>query len=141
VLDLRQLPNNLNSLAAYQAVQAIIDHLSSGVAIAQQSNGCGRANPAFTAEAERSAYFDSALAAAQSQINTVPERITNHPGSCFGRDRLTIPAQFLGRAAHHWVFIPLFGISATFAYDATLARCAACSPPPPASPLTCWVPC
>jgi ABC-2 type transport system permease protein len=117
VLDLRQLPNNLNSLAAYQAVQAIIDHLSSGVAIAQQSTDAAAQIRPFTAEAERSAYFDSALAAAQSQINTVPERITITQAVVSDEIDYDPGANSSAGQLITWVFIPLFGISATFAYE------------------------
>ena len=116
-LDLRQLPNNLNSLAAYQTVQTILGRLSSSVEIAQQSVQAAEDLRPFENDAERAAYFDAALDAAQTELSVAPQRVATVQAL------VEDPVEYDPRANSSagqlitWVFIPLFGISVTFAYE------------------------
>ena len=116
-LDLRQLPNNLNSLAAYQTVQTILGRLSSSVEIAQQSVQAAEDLRPFENDAERAAYFDAALDAAQTELSVAPQRVAT------AQALVEDPVEYDPRANSSagqlitWVFIPLFGISVTFAYE------------------------
>ena len=116
-LDLRKQPNNLNSLAAFQTVQAVIGRLSSGVEIAQQSVNAAEQIRPFASEAERAAYFDSALSAAQSEITAAPERMAVRQAVVADKIEYDPPSNSSAGQMITWVFIPLFGISATFAYE------------------------
>ena len=116
-LDLRKQPNNLNSLAAFQTVQAVIGRLSSGVEIAQQSMNAAEQIRPFASEAERAAYFDSALSAAQSEITAAPERMAVRQAVVADKIEYDPPSNSSAGQMITWVFIPLFGISATFAYE------------------------
>lgn len=116
-LDLRQQPNNLNALAAYQTVQDVLGRLSSGVQIAQQSVQAAEQARPFESDAERAAYFAAALEAAQSELSAAPERVAVTLAA------VEDPVEYDPRANSSagqmitWVFIPLFGISVMFAYE------------------------
>jgi ABC-2 type transport system permease protein len=116
-LDLRKQPNNLNSLAAFQTVQAVISRLSSGVEIAQQSVNAAEQIRPFASEAERAAYFESALSAAQSEISAAPQRMAVNQAVVADKIEYDPPSNSSAGQMITWVFIPLFGISATFAYE------------------------
>lgn len=116
-LDLRKLPNNLNSLAAFQTVQTVIGRLSSGVEIAQQSVTAAEQIRPFASEAERAAYFDSALSAAQSEIGAAPQRMAVSQAVVADKIEYDPASNSSAGQMITWVFIPLFGISATFAYE------------------------
>lgn len=116
-LDLRKQPNNLNSLAAFQTVQAVIGRLSSGVEIAQLSVNAAEQIRPFASDTERAAYFDSALSAAQSEIGAAPERMAVRQAVVADKIEYDPPSNSSAGQMITWVFIPLFGISATFAYE------------------------
>lgn len=116
-LDLRQQPNNLGALAAYQTVQAILQRLSSGVEIALQSVAVAEQIRPFDGEAERTAYFDTALSAAQSELNAAPQRVAVTQASVEDPVDYDPAANSSAGQLITWVFIPLFGISGMFAYE------------------------
>lgn len=116
-LDLRQLPNNLNALAAYQTVQTILGRLSSSVEIAQQSVEAAENLRPFENDAERATYFDAALDAAQTELAAAPQRVATVQASV--KDPVDYDPRANSSAGQliTWVFIPLFGVSVTFAYE------------------------
>lgn len=116
-LDLRQLPNNLNALAAYQTVQTILGRLSSSVEIAQQSVQAAEDLRPFENDAERSAYFNAALDAAQTELSAAPQRVATAQASVEDPIEYDPRANSSAGQLITWVFIPLFGISVTFAYE------------------------
>lgn len=116
-LDLRQQPNNLGALAAYQTVQAILQRLSSGVEIALQSVAAAEQIRPFDGEAERAAYFDAALSDAQSELSAAPQRIAVTQASVEDPVDYDPAANSSAGQIITWVFIPLFGISSMFAYE------------------------
>ncbi len=116
-LDLRQQPNNLNSLAAQQAVQAAVIRLSSGVRIAQLSVSSAEKIQPFASDAEREAYFDASLAEAQTKIRSLPPAINITRGSTTDTVEYDPRANSSAGQLITWVFIPLFGISGAFAYE------------------------
>jgi len=116
-LDLRKQPNNLDSLAAFQTVQAVIGRLSSGVEIAQQSVNAAEQIRPFASEAERAAYFDSALNAAQNEIGAAPQRMAVTQAVVADKIEYDPASNSSAGQMITWVFVPLFGISATFAYE------------------------
>ena len=77
MLDLRQLPNNLNAQAAQRAVQAVLYRLGSAVSIARDAVIEAEKIRPFATEADRQAYFDAALESAQTLMDAAPR-----PGQC-----------------------------------------------------------
>ena len=85
--------------------------------IAQQSVNAAEQIRPFASEAERAAYFDSALSAAQSEITAAPERMAVRQAVVADKIEYDPPSNSSAGQMITWVFIPLFGISATFAYE------------------------
>lgn len=118
-LDLRQQPNNLGSMAAYQTIRAVVERLGSGVEIAQQSVAAAEQLRPFDSEAERAVYFDAALAAAQSEMSAAPARVTVTQAAVEDSVEYDPRANSSAGQIITWVFIPLIGISGMFAYERT----------------------
>lgn len=114
-LDLRQLPNNLGALAAYQTVESILQRMSSGVEIAGQSVATAEQIRAFSSTPERDAYFDAALSAAQSEMQAAPARVSIRQAAVEDPVDYDPAANSSAGQIITWVFIPLFGISGMFA--------------------------
>jgi len=116
VLDLRQLPNNLNADAAPSSVQAVLYRLGSAVSIARDSVAEAEKVRSFT-DAERQAYFDAALESAQGLMNDAPDRVNADLGGTVDPIQYDPAANSSAGQLITWVFIPLIGISAAFAYE------------------------
>ncbi len=116
-LELRQQPNNLNALVAYRAIMAVISRISSAADIAASSVAEAERIRPFETDAARQAYFDASLAAAQTLMDQAPDRIAVVAGAA--KDQITYDARASSSAGQMitWVFIPLLGISALFAYE------------------------
>ncbi len=117
VLDLRQVPDNLNAQAAERAVQAVLFRLGSAVSIAKDAVTEAEKIRPFASDVDRQAYFDLALGSSQSLVDAAPDRVNVVLGGT--KD----PIQYDPRANSSagqmitWVFIPLIGISSAFAYE------------------------
>lgn len=116
-LDMRQQPNNLNALASYQAVQAVIRRISSAVDIARQSAAAAEQIQPFTSDAARSAYLDTAIQSAQTEMSAAPVRISIVRGATPDQVDYDPRANSSAGQLITWVFIPLFGLCGTFAYE------------------------
>jgi ABC-2 type transport system permease protein len=117
VLDLRQMPNNLNAQAAERAVQAVLYRLGSAVSIASDSVSQAEKIRPFASDAARQAYFEAALGSAQTLMIAAPNRVSVILGGTVD------PVQYDPRSNSSagqmitWVFIPLIGISSIFAFE------------------------
>jgi ABC-2 type transport system permease protein len=117
MLELRQMPNNLNAQAAQRAVQAVLYRLGSAVSIAKDAVLEAEKIRPFASEADRQVYFDAALGNAQTLMNDSPDRISAVLGGT--KDPIEYDPRSNSSAGQMitWVFIPLIGISAAFAYE------------------------
>jgi len=117
VLDLRQMPNNLNAQAAQRAVQAVLYRLGSAVSIAKDAVGEAEKIRPFASDADRQAYFDAALESAQTLMNAAPDRVNIVLGGT--KDPIEYDPRANSSAGQMitWVFIPLIAISSAFAYE------------------------
>ena len=116
-LELRQQPNNMNALVASQAVMAVISRISSAVDIANSSVAEAEGIRPFESDIARQAYFDTALQEAQTQMDQAPDRVAVSQGAT--KDQIEYDPRANSSAGQliTWVFIPLIGISAMFAYE------------------------
>lgn len=118
-LELRQLPNNTDALIAQQAVQAVLSRVSSVVDIANESVARAESLPGFKFDSEtaRLAFFDSSLKEAQTLMAESPNRINEIKGNT--KDSIEFDPRSNASAGQlvTWVFIPLIGLSGTFAYE------------------------
>jgi ABC-2 type transport system permease protein len=116
-LNLQLTPSNANSLAAQQAIQAAATQVSQALSAARGSVAAAEQVRPFAGEAERTAYFDASLAAAQGLFAGVPARVAavaavqNEQGQYSGAVQGTAGQMLV------WVFIPLLGTSAMMAYE------------------------
>jgi len=116
-LDLRQQPNNINALAAQRAVLAALRRIGSAVDIATASTTEAERIRPFESPAARQAYFDAALAAAQAEMESSPDRVAIAQGNTPDQIEYDPQANSSAGQVITWVFIPLIGISAMFAYE------------------------
>jgi ABC-2 type transport system permease protein len=116
-LELRQQPNSMNALIAERAAMAVISRLSSTVDIAHRSVAEAEHIVPFESDAARQAYFDASLQEAQAQMSAAPDRVMIAQGTT--RDQIEYDPRASSSAGQliTWVFIPLIGISALFAYE------------------------
>ena len=116
-VDLLQQPNNLNATVAERAILTAIRRVSSAVSAAQVAVQQREAKQAFASEAEKQAYFESSLKLAQTIQEEAPERVTVVEGNTEDQVDYDPRANTSAGQLITWVFVPLFGISALFAYE------------------------
>lgn len=116
--ELLQQPNDLDATVAKRAVLTAIRRVSSSISAAQNAVTEREAIQPFTSEAEKQAFFESSLKMAQSIQNKAPDRVTVIEGATH-EDKVDYDPRANSSAGQliTWVFIPLFGISALFAYE------------------------
>jgi len=117
VLDLRQMPNNLNAQAAQRAVQAVLYRLGSAVSIAKDSVVEAEKIRLFASDVDRQAYFNAALGMAQTLMADAPDRVSIVLGGTEDPIQYDPRANSSAGQMITWVFIPLIGISSAFAYE------------------------
>ena len=116
-VELLQQPNNLNATVAERAVLTAIRRVSSAISAAQTAVSQRESMKPFASEEEKQAYFESSLEMAQSLERDAPERVTVVEG--LTEDQVDYDPRANSSAGQliTWVFIPLFGIAALFAYE------------------------
>jgi ABC-2 type transport system permease protein len=116
-VELLQQPNNMNALAAERAVLTAIRQVSSSVSAAQTATRQRELKQPFASEAEEQQYFKTSLETAQSIQQEAPERVTVVEALTEDQVEYDPRANTSAGQLITWVFIPLFGISALFAYE------------------------
>jgi ABC-2 type transport system permease protein len=119
-LSVRTLPNNLDALAAQQAIAAAADQVSQALAVAVLSlDEAERAQP-FTSDAERTAYLADARTQAQAAFALAPARLVVIQATVLDDGRFTAQdarGQASAGQLITWVLVPLLGTSALFAFE------------------------
>ena len=116
-LEFRQLPNDMDASIAERAVETALRRVSSVVSAANLAVDEAKVRGTFeSAEAEQ-AYFNQALDLANSLQEDAPERVTTIQGNTPDDFDYDPQANVSAGQLITWVFIPLFGISALFAYE------------------------
>lgn len=116
-VELLQQPNNLNATIAERAVLTAIRSVSSAVGAANNAVAWREKQAPFSSAVEKQAYFDEALETAQRLQDEAPQRVTVIEGSTPDSIEYDPRANSSAGQLITWVFIPLFGISAMFAYE------------------------
>ena len=116
-VELLQQPNNMDALVAERAVLTAIRRVSSAISAAQMAVKQRESIQPFESAAERQTYFESSLQLAQNIQKEAPERVTVTEGSTPDEVDYDPRANTSAGQLITWVFIPLFGISALFAYE------------------------
>lgn len=118
-LQLLQQPGSTDALIAQQAVQAAANRVSSLDQIANQSVAQAEKIHSFASEADRKAYYQASLVKASSEISDAPERLSVVEGTTSDNIDYDPNANSSAGQLITWVFIPLIGLSGTFAYERT----------------------
>jgi ABC-2 type transport system permease protein len=116
-VELLQQPNNLNATIAQRAILTALRRVSSSISAAQNAVKQRESMQPFASEAEKQDYFDSSLELAQTIQTTAPERVTVVEGNTEDEVEYDPRANTSAGQLITWVFIPLFAISALFAYE------------------------
>jgi ABC-2 type transport system permease protein len=116
-VELLQQPNNMNAIVAERAVLTAIRRVSSSISAAQNAVNQRETFQPFASEAEKQAYLESSLQRAQSLQEDAPERVTAVQGLTEDQVEYDPRANTSAGQLITWVFIPLFAISALFAYE------------------------
>ncbi|MFZ5855532.1 MAG: ABC transporter permease [Chloroflexota bacterium] len=116
-VELLKQPNNINATVVERAVQTAIRRVSSSISAAQNAVSQREAKQPFASDAERQAYFDSSLEMAQKIQEETPERVKAVEAATPDQVEYDPRANSSAGQLITWVFIPLFGISAMFAYE------------------------
>ena len=116
-VELLKQPNNINATVVERAVLTAIRRVSSAINAAQTAVSQREAKKPFASEAEKQAYFESSLEMAQNIQADAPERVTVTEGATPDQVEYDPRANSSAGQLITWVFIPLFGISALFAYE------------------------
>jgi ABC-2 type transport system permease protein len=116
-LDLRLLPNNTAALMAQQTVSAAIQRASAALRAAASSLAEAERIRPFESEASRAAFYAEALRAAGEELQNAPRRLRVVAAAT--PDEIDYDPQTTSSAGQMitWVFIPLLGISSSFAYE------------------------
>ena len=116
-VELLQQPNNMNATVAERAVSTAIRRVSSSISAAQNAVRQRESIQPFASETEKQAYFETSLALARTIQQDAPERVTVTEGNTEDQVEYDPRANTSAGQLITWVFIPLFGISALFAYE------------------------
>lgn len=116
-VELLQQPNNINATVAERAVLTAIRRVSSSISAAQNAIKQREAKQAFASIAEKQAYFEQSLKLAVEIQTDAPERVAVVEGLTEDSVEYDPRANSSAGQLITWVFIPLFGISALFAYE------------------------
>ena len=116
-LQLRQQPNSMDALIAERAVQAVSNRVGNALTIVQKSVSEAEKRKAFESAAAKQAYIESTLAQTQTLMATAPQR--SEIVQAATKDQVDYDPRTNSSAGQlvTWVFIPLLGISALFAYE------------------------
>lgn len=116
-LELRQQPNSMDALIAERALQTVSNRVGSALSIAQKSIGEAEKRHKFETSAAKQDYINLSLTQAQSLFDTAPQRMEIIRAAT--KDKVEYDPQANSSAGQlvTWVFIPLLGISALFAYE------------------------
>jgi len=116
-VELLQQPNNINATIAERAILTAIRRVSSAISAAQNAVNVRESKQPFASDAEKQTYFESSLELAQSIQEDAPERVMVIEGTTPDQIEYDPRANSSAGQLITWVFIPLFGISALFAYE------------------------
>jgi ABC-2 type transport system permease protein len=116
-VELLQQPNNINATVAERAILTAIRNVSGAVSAANNAVTQREKQAPFASAAEKQAYFDEALKTSQQLQTEAPQRVTVIEGSTPDQVEYDPRANSSAGQLVTWVFIPLFGISAMFAYE------------------------
>lgn len=116
-LELKEQPNNLAALSAYQAVIAAANRVGSVFSIAETAALAAEKFRPFDSTFSRAAFIDETAAQAAQEIKAAPVRLSVIEGATPDKIPYDPRANSSTGQMITWVFIPLFGLSGIFAAE------------------------
>ncbi|MDR3574124.1 MAG: ABC transporter permease [Anaerolineaceae bacterium] len=116
-IELRQQPSDINARVISQAVQTVVSQISSTVDIANISLAEAESIKPFQSAQARQGYFSASLQAAEQQMSSAPQRMSDLQGATQDPSSYDPRANSSAGELITWVFIPLIGISGLFAFE------------------------
>ena len=116
-VELMQQPNNINATIAERSILTAIRSVSSSISAAQNAVKVREEIQPFATETEKNAYFNNSLKMAQSILQNAPVRVAIIKGTTPDQIEYDPRTNASSGQLITWVFIPLFGVSALFAYE------------------------
>jgi len=116
-LELKQAPNNINAQVAERAVLAATGTVGQAVSVADNSLAEAERIQPFADDSARDAYFAQSLEQAQTLFDEAPEHMKVVLAQTPDPVAYDPAANSSAGQLITWVFIPLVGISALFAYE------------------------
>lgn len=116
-LELRAAGNEINALAVEQAINAAAARAGQSLAAATAITAQAAELRAFADTAERQSFFDSAQSRARTLLAEAPGRLKTTLGATADPIAYEPAANQSAGQMITWVFIPLIGISALFAFE------------------------
>ena len=118
VLGVQTLPNQANVVAVETVVSAAASQVGRALSVANAAVAEAERRQPFASAAARAAYFEASLAAARDLFAAAPARVAlARPANALESDGFNNAAQASAGQLITWVFIPLLGTSAMFAYE------------------------
>ncbi len=114
-VQLFELPNNLNALAASQAVTAVIGRINGDVAIAGNAANIAESIKPFASVQGKVIFIENTLVQADTAMSDAPVRLNEVTGSTVSQVQYDQQANSSAGQMITWVFIPLFTLSSVFA--------------------------
>ncbi len=116
-LELRSAGENINALAIEQAINAAAARVGQSLAAAAAITEKAEELRPFVDAAERQTFFDDAQKRARTLLADAPDRLTTTVGATSDPVSYEPAANQSAGQMITWVFIPLIGISALFAFE------------------------
>ena len=116
-LELRQQPNNLNALAAAQAINSALSQINGAAIIANTSLAAAEKIQPFDTPEARQAYYQAAFTAGGAQLASAPARYQASTATVADEIDYDPRANSSAGQLITWAYIPLLAISATFAFE------------------------
>ncbi|MCO5196522.1 MAG: ABC transporter permease [Anaerolineae bacterium] len=118
-LDLQKEPDNNDATIVEQTVNAVIGSLNQPLAIAQAGVAFAEQTQPFADTAARDTFFVATLDRAQTLLADAPSRfvVTKPDGSISEEASFDVTAHQSAGQLVTWVFIPLLGVAAVFAFE------------------------
>jgi ABC-2 type transport system permease protein len=116
-LEVRSAPNDLNAAAVVRAIEAAASQVSRPVGVALTAVAEAERRQPFASEAERAAYLSESLALARKLLAEAPERLAVTRSAAAEAAGVDMPVQGSAGQLITWVFVPLLGTSALFAFE------------------------
>ena len=117
-LGVQTLPNQANVVAVETVVSAAASQVGRALSVANAAVAEAERRQPFASAAARAAYFEASLAAARDLFAAAPARVAlARPANALESDGFNNAAQASAGQLITWVFIPLLGTSAMFAYE------------------------